>query len=840
MRKITREYPWRLGVALLALCVIWLGATGLALAQSRADGEDPFSMEKVQGLTDPANGRGVMVAGELWDSFMPANKGPYYSEATQPIIRTFIRIGNFDRAWTTPTHMWPGGWTNGNYWAKWMLMLEYNPDPTFNPLTIGGVTNPAHDATSGPNYAHAAFKTTLLGANDVNRNYSKETYWVDAKRHHAIYEAGWPTSIGVDVKMKIHQWSLNWNNFNDFIVVEMQLTNTGNVDINCDGNPEKTSNVIRALTLMTGGEFMCSYNLGRNGGRGNRFGANRTQGYVGDNDPQGNPWDLTVGYPGESAAGVKDMGLNDFPQRFYTEVYSAWSWLGVKQGAGPSGADKQTLFGTHPTGTGAQRGWYTSAGQGRGLSAGSFTAAKLQHNISMGTWYKDGGKSRDATKLDLSPDPNFFASGTAGDPTTFVPKASPARPRGDRKLFSEEGGAAAFEVPTYEAGWTKGYTGPSNFDGDMFSGIGPFSLNVGETITVYWVESGGYRLQGVANAISAARWAFANGWNIPDDYPAVPEMSVANTTNKSLMLRWDNKAEATGSNFGGYKIWRTTLSKRIDWLASGFRGLDNYWKNTTVGATPSSLLYPINPNFAGQAFVAGRVGVPDTWGPYELVAVIPQAQLSQYADASVAGYNYKYEDLTVDLGFKYWYYISAYTAGKTYDLGSTYVAFPGTNTASTNTIETSHINVNGATGLWTDTYPWCDLNSFYPKTDAGLKAIGAGFTVKSVLANPADLNSGAVKISVKPNPYKKKALWDNATDAFDHRIAFYNLPSPSTITILDVSGQIIQKLDFTSTSTGFLEWNMFSKDGIEVSSGLYIYVVEYTGGQHVGYFSILR
>jgi hypothetical protein len=33
---------------------------------------------------------------------------------------------------------------------------------------------------------------------------------------------------------------------------------------------------------------------------------------------------------------------------------------------------------------------------------------------------------------------------------------------------------------------------------------------------------------------------------------------------------------------------------------------------------------------------------------------------------------------------------------------------------------------------------------------------------------------------------------------------------------------------------------MFSKDGIEVANGLYIYVVEYEGGKQVGYFAILR
>jgi hypothetical protein len=68
------------------------------------------------------------------------------------------------------------------------------------------------------------------------------------------------------------------------------------------------------------------------------------------------------------------------------------------------------------------------------------------------------------------------------------------------------------------------------------------------------------------------------------------------------------------------------------------------------------------------------------------------------------------------------------------------------------------------------------------------------------------------------------------------------LPPTAKVTILDVSGQIVQVLNFASTglSNGTLFWNLFSKTGIEVASGLYIYVVEYDGGQQVGYLSILR
>ena len=675
MNKPTLYWKGRLGRAILMFAVLVIGAALLAFAQS-GDG-----LKKVN---DPAAGRGIMTAGELWEGFMPMNKGPYYGEASSNFISTLVRVGNFDRQWSVPTHLWPGGWNFGNFWSKGMEMLEWNPSANFNPQTINGKANPLYNATAGANYCVAVYGNPVgtgglkvIGQGVASRDYTKEAKFVDASRHHVMYEAAWPTNIGVDVKLKIHQWTLNWNNFNDFILLEFTLTNTGKRDINCDGVAEDTASVIHALTLLMHGEFMSSYEISRAGARlTNRFGAQRAIGYIGDNDPTGQPIDMTVGFPGESVTGTKDMGLNAFPFRYYSDVWSGWAWLGAKTTAG---ADKTTMFGTHPIGTGAERGWYTSCGQAKGLPVGdggtSTPNHKDFHTASMGVWYKDGGKSRDASKLDLSPDPNFFdvtAPGTtAGNPETFVPKATPDRPRGDRKLFSLEG-SGAFEVSPYEPNWTKGFVGAGNFDGDLFSSVGPFHLEVGESITITMVEVGGYRLQGIQNALAAARWAYdlrANDYAAFDAaiaYPQVPDMRVDNTLSKSTKIRWDNKAETNGTgssaaNFAGYKIYKAGLAKQVDWMSGGMRGLDNYWQNMTPGATPASLLKPINPNFAAQAFVAGRTGVPDTWGPYDLVAVIPKAQLGQYADNSQTGYNYAWEDKTVDVGFKYWYYVAAYT-----------------------------------------------------------------------------------------------------------------------------------------------------------------------------------
>ncbi len=842
----------RLGKVAVAVSLL-LVATFNAFAQTGNDPYDMTSFAKQDATANPAAGAGMMVAGELWDSFLPQSVAPYYGEAATTLTGEFIRIGNFDRAWSSPTHMWPGGWTNGNLWTKGMGVAEWNPDPTFNPATIGGVANPAYSAASGPNYALASVRNVTLtppvnvpGFTDPTRKYQRETKWVDPNtRHHAVYEAGWPTNIGVDVKMEIHQYTLNWNNFNDFIIVKLTFKNTGVKDINADGVSEATNNVIHALTVGAHAEVMTSYNLNRAAGRANRFGATRALGYIGDNDPSGAPWDIAVAFPGESAAGKKDLGLNDWPSKFYTDVWTGWSWLGAFDSTGV--AVKKTIFGTDPVGVGPQRGWYTSAGQARGLS--SFYGfpgnnAKQTHTLSMGTFYKNGGRTRSASELDLSPDPNFFASGTAGNPETFVPKATPTRPNGDRKLYSVES-PTAFEAPHYQgAAWAKGYSAPGNFDGDLYSGVGPFRLNVGESMTVYFAEVGGYRLQGIANAMAAARYTLANNLNPPvlDAYPAVPNIRVDNTTKRSVVVRWDNKAETPAALFAGYKIYKAALSRQVDWLQTGMRGLDKYNENTTPGKTPDALKRAVDPTFdvAGSG-VAGKLGVADSWGPYELVAVITPAQLAQYADATATGFNYSYEDKQVGLGFKYWFYVAAYT-NTAVNLGPNYVSFAGSNSATANTLETSNVNRNGASGLWVDTYPFADLNAFYPKTAQKQREIGAGFIVKAALVNPADIVSGKTKIGVYPNPYKKKAFFDSAVDAFDHKVAFYNLPGKVKITILDVAGQVIKQINFESTDPngGSTFWDLFSKDGIEVASGLYIYVAEYNGGQQVGYFSIMR
>src|SRR5512140_3174713 len=182
-------------------------------------------------------GAGVISAGDVWESFLPQGYGPSYSEvgtASTLGVRRFIQMGNFDRGWSTPATHWPAAFPMTPYWLKSDLVTVYDPDTTWNRGPASG--NPSFFTASagytGANYSNFAlltYKSTLIGASDAARHYSIEPYFVDGPlRQHVVYEAGWPTQIGVDVKMRAHGIAApNWNNLNDYVIVEVQMTNTG-------------------------------------------------------------------------------------------------------------------------------------------------------------------------------------------------------------------------------------------------------------------------------------------------------------------------------------------------------------------------------------------------------------------------------------------------------------------------------------------------------------------------------------------------------------------------------------------------------------------------------------
>ena len=797
-------------------------------------------------IASPAFSQGVFTAGDLWDTFQFGGNEPnartYYGEngSSANTLYNLVRIGNLDRQWTSPTLTYPAGENIHLPWGQDLEMIEYNPDANFNTFTTS--SNPKAN-----NYAFGVW-TPGVGAATIDQ----AAHYVDPnKRHNMIYEGTTPTTLGVTTKFRLQQWTINHANMNDFIVMELELTNTGRLDVDGDGNPEKTDNKINALTLNFRNEpinSMSNNAAGRRGASGWFTGV--ISGYDATPKANGNPWNVPLIFSGPTPSrldgngwapdGSRELGVTMNRRKVYYDTYNGFRWIAAKKGPmNPSGStvaseDKETIFDSPAVGEGAQAGWFSSV-----LKDYGGRDAQEHHNLAMGTFFANGGRTYDRASLDLGPDPNWFDPSTpgvtAGDPLSFVaavrPEGERNKPLGDMKFNGTYTQNWEKNNPDPADDWTEGYSITHAFDGDLMVGIGPLSLEVGETVTLTFVEYAGFRLQGVRNASEAAQWAFDNNWNVPEP-PPTPDVSVQPNINQKIDIKWDARAESA-ADFAGYKIYRSSAFPTINSLETGPRILDNYHTQTVEQPTDTQLAAlgkPNNPNISSSAY---KNQDPGAWGPSKLVTNISASEWGSYLNSgSDSGdYRYSYEDPSdlVAFGFKYWYYVAAYDNESGEIAGKPYT-----------TLETHRNNFNGSNGLWNGTYHYATAAGAFPTTLAGLKNIGAEFVLKAPLVNATDLASGVLKVRVSPNPYKQQALHDTGTE---HKMLFTNLATGTKITILDVSGQVVDVLRFDGTNPfdGTLFWDMFSKDGIEVTSGLYIFVAEYPGGTpQTGHFAILR
>jgi hypothetical protein len=105
-------------------------------------------------------------------------------------------------------------------------------------------------------------------------------------------------------------------------------------------------------------------------------------------------------------------------------------------------------------------------------------------------------------------------------------------------------------------------------------------------------------------------------------------------------------------------------------------------------------------------------------------------------------------------------------------------------------------------------------------------------------------------VTVFPNPYKAEAIWDAGRLVRDHYLWFANLPSRCTISIFTAAGDLVFDTNFTGDtytganargvfdprreldigvpqmSGGLYGWDLISREGQAVASGLYIYTVK--------------
>ncbi|MFC1746927.1 T9SS type A sorting domain-containing protein, partial [Candidatus Neomarinimicrobiota bacterium] len=91
------------------------------------------------------------------------------------------------------------------------------------------------------------------------------------------------------------------------------------------------------------------------------------------------------------------------------------------------------------------------------------------------------------------------------------------------------------------------------------------------------------------------------------------------------------------------------------------------------------------------------------------------------------------------------------------------------------------------------------------------------------------------KINVVPNPYY--GYHSGESDIFSRWVQFTYLPPIATVSIYDLAGQLVRKLEKDDAST-LLQWDLSNAYGLPVASGVYIYVVDTDYGQKIGKMAV--
>jgi hypothetical protein len=138
-----------------------------------------------------------------------------------------------------------------------------------------------------------------------------------------------------------------------------------------------------------------------------------------------------------------------------------------------------------------------------------------------------------------------------------------------------------------------------------------------------------------------------------------------------------------------------------------------------------------------------------------------------------------------------------------------------------------------------------------------------------LLGNPSANNAQVVyprgdsqntqkNVFVVPNPYKGGAQWDlvpREEDPSGTKVTFMNLPrTKGTVHIYTIAGDLVKDLPFDGRPPGDLQygrdpvtggagsvpWNLISRNGQKIVSGIYLYSVDTELGKQVGRFVIIR
>ncbi len=348
--------------------------------------------------------------------------------------------------------------------------------------------------------------------------------------------------------------------------------------------------------------------------------------------------------------------------------------------------------------------------------------------------------------------------------------------------------------------------GAPTFDYRWLTSSGPFTIAPGDTLRFVYAFCLGQGLKGVRAAADQAMKAYYAGsmasnpaqpssfvqdlhWVLPVP-PPIPNLNYTGM-NGGVRLAWDNHAEFEPdpllgySDFEGYKVYRA------QYAPAG-------WE----------LIYACDILNDSLVYVTRTEG--DTLNPDQPVdmpalthAFIDTGGVTPWGTAYARPIN----------SVPYYYAVVAYDSYKPENPVEQTPEFLPQESARSNYIK------DPASGA---------PKPVYPQTFAGAE--------ENPEPGGASYYTDVQQVKVVPNPYRGTNLFEARYESI---IRFINLPPACKITILTITGDIVQTLDHTD-GTDTESWNLISKNTQSVVSGLYLFVAETDSDKKIGKFVIAR
>jgi len=347
-----------------------------------------------------------------------------------------------------------------------------------------------------------------------------------------------------------------------------------------------------------------------------------------------------------------------------------------------------------------------------------------------------------------------------------------------------------------------------DFDCDVNTGLG------GKEHLVNWVA---------AAPLPAPFFQGVDGKGEPRDFLPLYETHSDSTRvsawffpgDRKVTLKWNNFAEqirdAQRGNlkeFVGYRIYKASGWNRplgTNAPATNLWSLLGEWRVDPKGTPARSLSELVDPS----ARMVEHHTVEVRWDPIHRV-VMPDSSYTE-SDTLYAVGRYSFVDPNVLNGFPYFYSI---------------------------------VPVSIVPGTTTD-------------TDVILSG-NPSATNSQVVYPRGDSKPNQKEVFVVPNPYKAHAEWDlvpREEDPSGTKVVFMNLPATKgTIHIYTLAGDLVKDIPFDGTAPadlqsgkdpvisgqGSVPWNLISRNGQSIVSGIYLYSVDTDLGRQVGRFVIIK